>query len=89
MHTMQVVYQVANVYNIRLVIKLIFFCLHVGFQVSGVYPLTGGRQTRNLAITPVMSANLIRESYHISKRLSNLFKSGFSLIQEGGFSFPP
>ena len=73
MHTMQVVYQVAKHNYIRLVRKLVFIRLHVGLQVSGVYPLTGGRQTRNLAITPVMSANLILESYYIFTEMSNLF----------------
>ena len=73
MPTMQVVYQVAKHNYIRLVRKLVFIRLHVGLQVSGVYPLTGGRQTRNLAITPVMSANLMPQLYYIFTEMSNLF----------------
>ena len=65
MHAMQVVKQVAKLYHIRLVIELIFFGFHGISSLKPFNPYRVGRQTRNLAITLDMSANLIQMLYHI------------------------
>ena len=37
MHTMQIVYQIANLYQVRLMVELVFFCFH---GISHITPLT-------------------------------------------------
>ena len=37
MHTMQIIYQIADLYQVRLMVELIFFCFH---GVSRITPLT-------------------------------------------------
>ena len=44
-------------------------------QVSGFYPLTSGRQVRNLAVTLVRLANLILSLYYFFNPMSNLFST--------------
>ena len=43
------------------------------YQVSGIYPLQSGRQTRNQAVTLCMSANLIKILNHKLAKMSSVF----------------
>ena len=55
MHAMQVVYQIANLYQVRLMIELIFFRFH---GISCIVPLTPNQwvgPTRYQAVTLIMS----------------------------------
>ena len=58
MHTMQIVYQIANLYQVRLMVELIFFCFHGLSSIKSFTPFQRVGPTRNLAITLEMSVQL-------------------------------
>ena len=58
MHTMQIVYQIADLYQVRLMVELIFFCFHGLSSIKSLTPFQWVGPTRNLAITLEMSVQL-------------------------------
>ena len=55
MHTMQVVYQIANLYQVRLMVELVSFCFHGISHITPLTPLKWVGPTHNQAIVLQLS----------------------------------